>query len=83
MNTKSNNDTVISVRTTKSTGVRLSQLAKATKRSRSALVGEALEQYVSHQDWLATEIERGVAAAERGELVEDSSVVAWISSLQK
>jgi predicted transcriptional regulator len=83
MNTKGNNDTVISVRTSKSTGDRLSQLAKATERSRSALVGEALEQYVSHQEWLATEIKRGVDAAERGELIEDISVVTWISSLQK
>ena len=83
MNTKDKNDTIISVRTSKSTGVRLSKLAKATNRSRSALVGEALEQYVAHQDWLATEIKRGIEAAEHGELVSDNSVAAWIKALEK
>jgi predicted transcriptional regulator len=83
MNTKAKNDTIISVRTSKETGSRLSRLAEVTNRSRSALVGEALEQYIAHQDWLATEIERGVAAAKRGELVEDSTISAWIKSLNK
>jgi RHH-type transcriptional regulator, rel operon repressor / antitoxin RelB len=83
MNTKSEkNDTVISVRTQKSIEARLSKLAKATNRSRSALAGEALEQYITHQDWLAQEIQRGVEAAERGELVSDGSVATWIRSLE-
>ena len=83
MNTKNDTSTVMSVRTNKDTGTRLSQLAKNTNRSRSALIGEALEQYITHQDWLTAEIERGVAAAERGELVKDNSIATWISSLQK
>ena len=83
MTTKENNDTVISVRAPKSTTDRLTELAKATNRSRSALVGDALLQYITHQDWLAAEIEKGVEAADRGELVSDSSVAAWIKSLDK
>ena len=82
MNTKVKSDTVISIRTNKHTSDRLSKLATATNRSRSALVDEALKQYIAHQDWLATEIERGVVAAERGELVEDSTISTWIKSLQ-
>ena len=82
MNTK-NNNSIISIRTDEKTGSRLSLLAKETNRSRSALIIEALDQYVSHQDWLATEIERGVAAAERGELVKNNTIATWISSLQK
>lgn len=74
---------VISVRTNKDTSSRLTQLAQATHRSRSALVGEALTQYVDHQDWLKAEIERGIIAAEQNELVKDDSIAAWINSLQK
>ena len=83
MNTEGEkHDTVISVRTQKSTSDRLSKLSKATNRSRSALVGEALEQYVAHQDWLSAEIQRGVEAADRGELVSNNAVAAWIESLE-
>jgi len=71
------------VRTKRATSDRLSQLAKETRRSRSALVSEALEQYVEHQDWLTAEIQRGVDAAERGELVADDAVAAWINTLKK
>ncbi|MCA9357043.1 ribbon-helix-helix protein, CopG family [Candidatus Nomurabacteria bacterium] len=82
MSTKTKNDAIISVRTDAETRTRLARLAKATNRSRSSLVAEALEQYVSHQDWLSGEIERGVAAADRGELVSDDEVAAWIKSLK-
>ncbi|MBP6881339.1 MAG: CopG family ribbon-helix-helix protein [Candidatus Pacebacteria bacterium] len=81
MNTKVATNTVISVRTNKNLGDRLSRLAKITNRSRSMLIGEALEQYVAHQDWLVTEIERGITAAEKGELVSDDAVATWIKSL--
>ncbi len=78
-----NADAVISIRTTIATQERLGQLAKATRRTRSALANEALEQYVAHQDWIAREITRGVQAANKGELVADSTISAWIESLDK
>ncbi len=81
--TSPNADTVISVRTTHATHERLRELAQATRRSRSSLVSEALEQYVAHQDWIAHEIERGVQAADNGNLVADSAISAWIESLEK
>lgn len=81
--TSPNADTVISVRTTHATHERLQQLAKATRRTRSSLANEALEQYVAHQDWLAREIERGVQAADKGALVADSTISTWVESLEK
>ncbi len=75
-------DAVLSVRTSRTTHARLGQLAKATRRTRSALANEALEQYVAHQEWLAHEIERGIEAANKGDLVSDSAVRAWIGTLE-
>jgi predicted transcriptional regulator len=72
---------VLSVHTRPETKRKLEALARATKRTKSALANEALEQYVSHQEWLIREIERGVAAADAGELVEDAEVEAWFRSI--
>jgi predicted transcriptional regulator len=82
MNTNDNKRTVISVRTPLRTSTRLSELAKSTNRTRSALVEEALEQYVAHQNWLSGEIKRGLAAANNGSLIENHSVAAWITALE-
>ena len=72
---------VLSVHTRPETKRKLEALARATKRTKSALANEALDQYVSHQEWLIREIERGVAAADAGELVEDAEVEAWFRSI--
>ena len=72
---------VLSVHTKPETKDKLEALARATNRTKSALANEALEQYVSHQEWLIQEIERGIAAADRGELVEDEEIEAWFRSI--
>jgi predicted transcriptional regulator len=72
---------VLSVHTTPETREKLEALARATSRTKSALANEALEQYVAHQEWLIREIERGVSAADRGELIEDQDMEAWFRSV--
>jgi RHH-type rel operon transcriptional repressor/antitoxin RelB len=72
---------VLSVHTKPEIRQRLEALARATNRTKSSLANEALEQYVSHQEWLISEIERGVAAADAGELVDDSEMEAWFRSI--
>jgi RHH-type rel operon transcriptional repressor/antitoxin RelB len=72
---------VLSVHTKPETKDKLEALARATNRTKSALANEALEQYVSHQEWLIQEIEKGIAAADRGELVEDEEIEAWFRSI--
>ncbi len=75
------NRAVLSVHTKPETRDRLDAIARATNRTRSSLANEAIEQYVAHQDWLVTEIQKGLAAADRGELVPDSEVENWFQSI--
>ena len=75
------NRAVLSVHTKPETRDKLDILAHATKRTKSALANEAIEQYVAHQDWLITEIQKGIAAADRGELVAESEVNNWLESI--
>jgi predicted transcriptional regulator len=72
---------VLSVHTKPETGDKVEALARATSRTKSALANEALEQYVAHQECLIREIEKGAAAADRGELIEDDDVEAWFRSI--
>jgi predicted transcriptional regulator len=81
--TNTTTDTVLSVRTSRATRERLQQLAKVTRRTSSSLANDALEQYIAHQDWLAREIERGVQSANKGKLVSDSTITAWIETLER
>jgi len=75
------NRAVLSVHTKPETRDKLDALARATNRTKSSLANEAIEQYVAHQDWLITEIHKGIAAADRGELVPDSEVESWFQSI--
>jgi RHH-type rel operon transcriptional repressor/antitoxin RelB len=72
---------VLSVHTKPETRRRLEVLAKVQGRTKSALANEALEQYVSHQEWLIRAIEKGVAAADNGELVDDEAMEDWFRSI--
>jgi predicted transcriptional regulator len=53
---------------------RLAALADATHRDESALVGEAIAYFLDVQDWQRARIEKGIAAAERGEFVTPEEV---------
>jgi len=75
------NRAVLSVHTKPETRDKLDAIARATNRTKSSLANEAIEQYVAHQDWLVTEIQKGIAAADRGELVSDNEVENWFQSI--
>lgn len=75
------NRAVLSVHTKPETRDKLDAIARATNRTKSSLANEAIEQYVAHQEWLVTEIQKGIAAADRGELVPDSEVENWFQSI--
>lgn len=72
---------VLSVHTKPETRDRLDLLARNSNRTKSVLANEAIEQYIAHQDWLITEIQKGVDAADRGELVPDAEVENWFRSI--
>jgi predicted transcriptional regulator len=53
---------------------KLSRLAAQQGRASEALVVEAVERMVSYDEWFLREVDKGLAAADRGELVDHSDV---------
>jgi predicted transcriptional regulator len=49
--------------------------ACATCIHTEALVVEAVERMANHDEWFVREVEKGIAAADRGELIEHSEVM--------
>jgi predicted transcriptional regulator len=52
----------------------LDRLAKKTERSRSALVTEAVQDFVALNAWQLGKIEEGIVAADRGDFASDGEV---------
>jgi len=57
---------------------RLQQLAARTGRNTTQLVQEAVDRLLDYETWFIQEVEKGLAAAERGELLEHEEVVERI-----
>lgn len=72
--------THISVRIRPDLGEKVEALAGTLDRSKSWVVEQALEEYLTTQEWQIAAIKEGVAAADRGELVPDDAVAEWIES---
>jgi predicted transcriptional regulator len=53
---------------------RLSRLAAQQGRASEGLVVEAVERMVNYDEWFLREVDKGLAAADRGELVDHSAV---------
>ncbi|HEY2457629.1 MAG TPA: CopG family ribbon-helix-helix protein [Candidatus Acidoferrum sp.] len=66
--------TVLTLRLEAKLRASLDKLAKATKRSRSFLAAEAIREYVSLNDWQVSEIQKGLAEADRGEFARQGEV---------
>lgn len=62
--------TTITVRVDPEVAQRLQRLAEATRRTKSFLAAEAIEEYVALQEWQVAAIEAGGAQADREEGVE-------------
>jgi len=75
------NRAVLSVHTKSETRDKLELLAQASNRSKSSLANEAIEQYITHQEWLVQEIQKGVDAADRGDMVPSGEVENWFRSV--
>lgn len=57
---------------------KLSRLAAQQGRATEALVVEALERMVNYDAWFLAEVEKGLTAAERGEMVDHARVAKLI-----
>jgi predicted transcriptional regulator len=53
---------------------KLQRLAEQQGRASSALIVEAVERMVNYDEWFLREVDKGLAAADRGELVDHSDV---------
>jgi predicted transcriptional regulator len=53
---------------------KLSRLASEQGRDSEALIVEAVERMVNYDEWLLQQVEEGLAAADRGEFVENEEV---------
>ena len=53
---------------------KLSRLATQQGRDSESLVVEAVERLVNYDEWYIQEVEKGLAAADRGELIDHEDV---------
>jgi predicted transcriptional regulator len=53
---------------------KLAQLASQQGRDSEALVVEAVQRMVNYDDWFIREVEKGIAAEDRGECVDHDEV---------
>lgn len=53
---------------------KLARAASEQGRESEALVVEAVERMLNHDEWFLREVEKGLAAADRGEFVEHEDV---------
>ena len=61
--------TLISVRVPKDVAKRLAKLAEAVDRSKSYVAGQAIEEFLTLQEWQVKAIRQGVTEADAGKLV--------------
>ena len=57
---------------------KLNRIAAEQGKDSAALVFEAVERLVGYDEWFVREVEKGIAAADRGEFVEHAEVLAMI-----
>ncbi len=53
---------------------KLSRLASQQGRDAAALAEEAIERLVDYDDWFLQQVDKGLAAADRGDFVEHDAV---------
>ena len=53
---------------------KLSRMAAAQGRATEALVQEAVERLLDYEEWFLREVDKGLAAADRGEFVEHDDI---------
>lgn len=59
---------------------KLTRMAEQQGRDSAALITEAVERLVSYDAWFISEVDKGLAAADRGEFTDHQAVRAMIDS---
>lgn len=60
---------------------KLDQMAGSLDRSRNYLVNQALKEYLQHHAWQIEKVAQGIAAADRGELVDHDDMMRELEEL--
>jgi len=63
------------------TEAKLTRIAAARGSDSELLAREAIERFVDYDEWFIREVEKGVAAADRGELLTHEEVGARLEKL--
>jgi RHH-type transcriptional regulator, rel operon repressor / antitoxin RelB len=53
---------------------KLARLAAQQGRDKTALVGEAVERFVNYDEWFVREVDKGLAPADQGELINHEAI---------
>ena len=72
--------TLISVRVPKDVAKRLAKLAEAVDRSKSYVAGQAIEEFLTLQEWQVKAIRQGVTEAEAGKLLPHREAIKRIKT---
>lgn len=65
-----------SVRLDDETLERVGRMAEAMDRPRAWLMAHAIKQYIEREEWFIQEVEKGIAEADNGKLVDHASLRA-------
>ena len=72
--------TTLTVRLDRSVKERLEAMASTAKRSKSYLAAEAIEEYLSVQEWQIAGIEEAIQSMDAGKGIPHEKVSAWVKS---
>ncbi len=75
--------TTLSIRLNAQTKAKLDALAKASRRSKSFLAAEAIENFVAAESWQLNEIEAGVKDLDAKRTIDHGEVRRWLQSWGK
>jgi predicted transcriptional regulator len=59
---------------------KLARIATEQGRAAETLVQEAVEQFLNYDEWFSLEVDKGMAAADRGEFVDHGAIRKMIDS---
>ena len=62
---------------------RLQRLSKTTKQSKTSLASQAIEDFLTVQEWHIQAIKEGIVAADKGDLVSHKEAVAELKKWSK
>jgi predicted transcriptional regulator len=68
---------------TPETEAKLNELAERTRRGTDELLAEAVDVLVAYSWWFERKVRDSAAAAERGEILPDDNVRAWLEQRER